>query len=96
MTQISQFTPQNRVSKTGKELNLMGWLYGMNWIDIVLLIAFVLVFWAMVLALVTSLFGGHRHLREPLSPTNGVVSSGISFASHVGTATSRNPDHDER
>lgn len=74
----------------------MGWLHGMNWIDIVLLIAFVLGFWAMVLALATSLFGGHRHLRGPHSPANGVVSSRISFASHVETATSRNPDHDER
>lgn len=96
MTQISHFAPQNRVSKTGKELRLMGWFYGMNWIDIVLLIAFVLVFWAMVLALTTSLFGGHRHLRGSHSPATGVVSSGISFGSHVGTATSRNADHDER
>ena len=85
MTQISHFAPQNRVSNTGKELSLMGWFYGMNWIDIVLLIAFVLGFWAMVLALTTSLFGA-----------TGVVSSGISFGSHVGTATSRNADHDER
>lgn len=44
MTQISHFAPQNRVSNTGKELSLMGWFYGMNWIDIVLLIAFVLGF----------------------------------------------------
>ena len=96
MTQISHFAPQNRVSKTGEELSMMGWLYGVNWIDIVLLIAFVLGFWAMVLALATSLFGGHRHLRGPHSPANGVVSSGISFASPAGTATSRSVDHDER
>ena len=75
---------------------MMGWLYGVNWIDIVLLIAFVLGFWAMVLALTTSLFGGHRHLRGSHSPATGVVSSGISFGSHVGTATSRTADHDER
>lgn len=77
-------------------LQLMGWLHSMNWIDIVLLIAFVLGFWTMVLALTTSLFGGHRYLRGPESPANGVVSSGISFASQVGDAASRNSDHDER
>ena len=45
-------------------LQLMGWLHSMNWIDIVLLIAFVLGFWTMVLALTTSLFGGHRYLES--------------------------------
>lgn len=74
----------------------MGWLYGINWVDIVLLIAFVLGFWAMVLALATRLFGGERHPGGPQSPADGVVSSGIAFASHVGTATSRSVDHDER
>lgn len=37
---------------------LMGWLHETTWIDVIVLVVFMSAFWAMVLALATSLFGG--------------------------------------
>lgn len=71
----------------------MGWLHEMTWIDIVLMITFVVAFWAMVLALANSLFGGQRHQHMTDSPINGAT---IPTDPQMVSTPTRFTDHDER
>lgn len=69
----------------------------MTWIDTVLMITFVIAFWGMVLALASSLFGGHRHQQMTGPPVDGITSRGSAIPeSRARVTPPRVSDHDER